>query len=1488
MRSKTKAPFTSLTGSPAPRLGCVLALATAILLIALSAGASADISFCPPGSGAGQCEGPQGPQGVAVDPSNGHLYVADKGNNRVDVFDSAGSFLFAFGWGVADGSSAESQTCTTTCFAGLAGGGGGEFSGLSRIAVAPASPHDVYTFEQFRVQRFSSSGQFIAAWGGGVISGGASGEGDLSSGSPTVTNIVTTKKTFAPGQAISGAGIPAGARIVAVGPGTITLSKAATASGTSVALTAPAGAGHVAVNEKQVFTISEPTGEFGIRFETPAPSESKSETDRFPGNISAGGLQARLEEMTNIDPGDVSVSGPSGGPYVIEFKGRYADTDVRQMGSYGFPGTSLTTAQSGASAAAVCTLAGDCATGVESGGEGQFSLASDPVAVGPGGVYVGDSVRIGSENDTFAARIEKFDSSGGFVENIALPGNKRVESIAVDSGGNIYASRGLESVEKLDPSGTPLFALALDNAGVIAVDSSDDLFAFHHDGGSLAIAEFNPSGSILRRFGYGAIKENLGGIAPYSSAQGDIFASEPINFGAEATSGRIHYLSIPPAGPLACCVQAAPGNTTATIEGGINPEGKAATYHLDYITEADFLANGNSFSGAHPAVSTPESGPVGSDLTLHGIEAQIGCAVPQVPPQASCLKPATAYRYRLVAKNQDGESSSEGTFETKPPFEILATYATEIGTDAAVLHASVNPLGIPTTGYFEYVDDAGYQADLGEGHDGFSTAIKVPDMDAGSPPRDFGAGQEPKAASAVLTSLTPGTTYHYRVVVADPFLSEAGPARVLNVFALPRSPANRCPNQAFRVGSSANLPDCRAYEMVSPVEKNGTDIKVVFSGLSFLARMEQSSADGNRFSYSSVAAFGDAASAPWTSQYLASRKEGEGWATHAISPPRISTSTALIQVKFDVQYKLFTDDLSSGWLVHDTTPQLDACAPADFLNLYRRDNNTESYEALTSVEPSNATPQKYQPELQNVTADGTHAVFRANGKLTDDASGAKGADGPIYQLYEHIEGEGCGTLRLVSVLPNGNASSIPSAAGSNNGANGEFREQMVTHIVSADGSRVFWSTTPTNNLGPLYVRLHADQEQSALVAGKCSEPDKACTVQISAVAAQYWTAAEDGSTAIYAIGEKLYEFDVTNQSSTLIADGVPGMVAASEDASRVYFVSKQALGGEGQAGQPNLFLYERGGSTRLVATLFGGDETLPHGDLSDSYAKLGLALGRPKKIANGVRVTADGSRLAFVSAGDLTGYDNKDSASGRPALEVYLYDVASGKVTCVSCNPSGTRPTGRRFVGGSPPSTAYVSAQMAPAETQVFAPRALSADGKKLFFESFEALLAGDTNGKEDVYEWQQASGQKECEEVGAELYVSSAGGCLSLISSGQSTSDSELADASPDGSDVFIRTAESLLPQDPGLIDIYDVRENGGLPQPPALPPACEGEACQGPLAPPNDPTPASAAFEGAGNVNEGAKARCAKGKALRHGRCVAKQHKRAKRANHKRRAGR
>src|SRR5881396_582833 len=265
-----------------------------LTLLALAPSASADLVFGnTQGPAAGQIDNPEA---IALDPEAGLVYVADRANNRVDVFKTDGSFLRAFGWGVAAGTTPALQTCTTTCFKGIGGsfpgqlvnpaGGAGEFSEVLSIAVDndPASPtqHDVYVTDGSRVQRFSTDDNgtpanpaddsvvFEAAWGGGVISAGASGKGDLTAGSTTITNVEVTAKRFYLGQRIAAPGkIPAGTRIVGIGKGTITFSQPATATGSGVAISAPEGVGHVAVNEVQELFLEFNAGGGSYRFRFP-------------------------------------------------------------------------------------------------------------------------------------------------------------------------------------------------------------------------------------------------------------------------------------------------------------------------------------------------------------------------------------------------------------------------------------------------------------------------------------------------------------------------------------------------------------------------------------------------------------------------------------------------------------------------------------------------------------------------------------------------------------------------------------------------------------------------------------------------------------------------------------------------------------------------------------------------------------------------------------------------------------------------------------------------------------------------------------------------------------------------------------------------------------------------------------------------------------------------------------------------------------------
>ncbi len=111
------------------------------------------------------------PSGIAIDPS-GDVYVADDGYNRIDEFSAAGAFIKAYGWGVVDGMS-QFETCTTTCRAGILGGGAGQFDFFEASGVATDSSGDVYVADNFnnRIDEFSAAGAFIKAYGWGVSDG---------------------------------------------------------------------------------------------------------------------------------------------------------------------------------------------------------------------------------------------------------------------------------------------------------------------------------------------------------------------------------------------------------------------------------------------------------------------------------------------------------------------------------------------------------------------------------------------------------------------------------------------------------------------------------------------------------------------------------------------------------------------------------------------------------------------------------------------------------------------------------------------------------------------------------------------------------------------------------------------------------------------------------------------------------------------------------------------------------------------------------------------------------------------------------------------------------------------------------------------------------------------------------------------------------------------------------------------------------------------
>lgn len=981
------------------------------------------------------------------------------------------------------------------------------------------------------------------------------------------------------------------------------------------------------------------------------------------------------------------------------------------------------------------------------------------------------------------------------------------------------------------------------------------------------------------------------------------------------------------------------------------------------------------------------------------------------------------------------------------PPSIDAQFASSVDTESATVKAQINPHywsgPVGQTRY--YVQYATTACIAGEGWNA-PCVLERPD----SPGAVLKGGVFDKDVTTEgiqLSGLQSGTAYRYRFVAEGdgaPGVAivgrggkagEAGSDTGFRTAALPGQGQGGCPNEAYRTGASATLPDCRAYEMVSPVDKAGGDVMAPRNTSAWPARLDQAAEDGEAITYSAAHAFAGAVSAPFVNQYLARRDPTSGWQTQAISPAQEGPAFNSPLIQTDTSFKAVAPDLRYGWLLTDTEPVLGPDGVPGHPNLYRRDNLTGTYQACTDVPPRTTEALGSPPQLQGTSASQDLAIFRIRNELTDDSAPTGNT---IYQLYACDFGGAPGArVHLVSILPDASASEIDNTGGSNthNVFNIEQgRGPNLEGDVSADGSRIYWTASNVGSdaqgPGALYLRLNPTQPESGRLHGSargsgdligpavgvgklnqfsktiesvqlksgafsvgqpvsgpgipagttitavelafgrikiskgatetligsqfegiasevvanttaasgafavgqvisgvgiphgttieaieetgaglfkltlsnkvtasaagatlsatspCVEPEKACTMEVSEGAnAAFVAASHDGNRALYLEGGELHLFELSKVGGlyagqdNALAGGRAGVMGASADLGRIYLTSQEALASGAEEGSPNLYLYQEG-DLQFLAALAPQDVRAPEeGNYPTPISRYPLL--------HMSRVDSDGRTLTFMSSSTTLAvqsaeYDNTDQESGEAAFEVFRYSATEGQITCLSCNPTGQRPAVRQPSGVKLgiPDTIWAASRLAPRTLPLVPPRDMSADGSRIFFESPEALVQADTNGMFDVYEWEE-KGEGTC-GLSDPNFVVSSGGCLNLISSGKSPADSEFVHASADGSDVFIRTAASLALQDPGQIDIYDARVNGGFPQSPAPLAGCEGESCQGPATPPNDPTPASSAFQGAGNVDQVRD--CPKGKVARKGRCVKKGRTRRKHKSHRR----
>jgi len=561
------------------------------------------------------------------------------------------------------------------------------------------------------------------------------------------------------------------------------------------------------------------------------------------------------------------------------------------------------------------------------------------------------------------------------------------------------------------------------------------------------------------------------------------------------------------------------------------------------------------------------------------------------------------------------------------------------------------------------------------------------------------------------------------------------------------------------------LPDFRGWEMVSPADKNGGEIQGF--GEIFGGGVLQGSALGGVATYSSSTSFGNAAGAPGGSQYL-SRRTASGWVTENITLPQVAGGYG----NDGVPYQLFSADLGSGLAING-----DHC----------RTFGTDCPVPNPPLAGSGAPPGFLNYYLRDNGTGAYRALLTSFELSFTDVSSQNfdvrfvGASPDLQQVVLSscakltsnakevlVGGDGCDPEETnLYVWTPGGMSIVNALPGDTQGTPGA-RLAARRDAISADGGRVYW----VDNAGSLYL--------SEIGAGS----------RLVSAAGAFQTASSDGGVAFFTDAGHLHRFLASSGSSTDLTPGggVLGVLGASADGTTVYY-----LDGSGVQSWSN-------GVTTGIA------------DAADA--------GNYPPATGTARVSGDGSRLLFMSDQDLTDFESFGET------EVFLYSApgtgGSTGLVCVSCNPGGERPEGGSSIPGA------IANGTLPDATQLYKPRALSADGNRVFFDSSDALLPKDTNGEQDVFEW-QAEGVNGCRRPD---------GCLGPISSGRAGGGASFVDASADTMDVYFLTDEALVGTDPGGVDLYDARIEGGFPQPnPPLP--CVGDACQALPPTPEDPSP-------------------------------------------------
>ncbi len=1123
--------------------------------------------------------------------------------------------------------------------------------------------------------------------------------------------------------------------------------------------------------------------------------------------------------------GTIHKYGPSGVPVVFSATGTNAIENVEFNGT----GEIAVDDSSGASKGDIYVATGNrVAVYASTGallGELNGNIETEVPATqgawgGPCGVAVGGdgSVYVGLSSGHVFKYVASANPAVNTDYNSSLNGLESVCNVAVDSAGSVYTSTPGSAVHKygalqfgvLSATGTMISELG----GSLAVDASnDDVYVDQEN----QVLQYSSTGTLLTTSNGG--EEAIGGSDGLAVTNGTVYV-------ADNNRGRVDVLAPAAVVPDVALGQAEGVSTTSeTLRGTVNPDGVQ-------VTSCRFEYGTGAFTISVPCTQNPGTGsaPVEVTATINGLSAN------------------TTYQFRLVAENTNGKTITSSTeFTTLSTPLIQSESPRDVSYESATIEAQINPMGSASTYHVEYGPDTSY---------GTRAPVSIDAV--------VGSGNEYVTVKQALSGLQAGTTYHFRVVATNANGTTDGQDYTLRTPVSVVAVADDCPNAVIRAVQHASLlPECRGYEMVSPVEKGGGDIAA-------FPRHTQSAVDGDSIKFYSKTAFGDAIGSESPGAEYIAKRDINGWATHSINPEQDSVFNST----FDPStYMALSPDLTEG-VFFGRTPVLPGYPNVEHLeNLYLRTDlqspGAGHYELLSdAVAPLTPLPGESVDmtiTVDGVSADWSHVLFESVNNLTADTSAL---DPKAPKLYEWHNG----VVTFAGILPDSACGSPPclapeSIAGRGAGARKpylgggererEYTEDWTTNSISADGSRIVFEAGGLERIEPSGLNLKATYGDLYM------RIDKTSTVQLNASErstpdpnghqpARFLAATPDESKVFFETpelltdaepseGSELYMYEVQappGKRLTLITKGPgngtsqPAVVstpwpAISEDGSFVYFLSQQRLTADAPANLSDsfvLYLYVwHDGVVRFVilhtshgSPVNGLGFEPKWGEESDTGASAS---------ADEFRMSADGRKIAFASNRP----EDAEEVGVRPDgfVKIYVYDYDTGKLSCASCDPRGTLATGDAVIEGRADSQSFT------ANTQYLG-NAMSSDGRYVFFGTVDSLVAQDTNGRRDVYEYDTVTGE------------------VHLLSGGSCDCDSTFADASPDGSNVFFTTRQRLVRMDVDEnSDMYDARIDGGIAaQNEASSAVCDGEECRGPAGgAPVFSTPSSASFAGVGN---------------------------------------